>query len=277
MQIYPPFAFCRIIYRLSIRCSNFVCARGFFDFDNEMKECLFILYSSAVIFMLLGVYLNQVWPQRYCVIKSPFYFLQSVFKKKRSNKKCDNSYLELEKFQTENHNYTLELSEEDEDVQAEKELVNKLHPPFHEYPLIIKNLRKVYKENGGRQTKIAVKDVSFQIKKGEVFGLLGPNGAGKTSLISMLTGLHQPETGNAWIGGYDIVNEIDLAHNHMGVCPQFDLLWPDLTVEEHLLFYARIRGVSKQNENVIVANAMSDVRLTKYAKFATNQLSGEFY
>jgi ABC-type multidrug transport system ATPase subunit len=59
---------------------------------------------------------------------------------------------------------------------------------------------------------------------------LGPNGAGKTTLISMLTGITEPNNGNAWIGGYDIRNNIEKSQLEMGVCPQFDLLWPQMTV-----------------------------------------------
>ena len=73
--------------------------------------------------------------------------------------------------------------------------------------------------------------------------MLGPNGAGKTTLISMITGIYPPSEGNAWISGFDIINNIEKVHLNMGVCPQFDILWPDLTVEEHLFFYARLKGV----------------------------------
>jgi ABC-type multidrug transport system ATPase subunit len=55
---------------------------------------------------------------------------------------------------------------------------------------------------------IAVKNMNLIVKKGETFGLLGPNGAGKTTLISMITGLYPPQNGNAWIGEYDIVNNL---------------------------------------------------------------------
>lgn len=76
----------------------------------------------------------------------------------------------------------------------------------------------------------------------EVFGLLGPNGAGKTTLISMITGVFAPSDGDCYIGGYSILDDIEQVHLRIGVCPQFDLLWPQLTVEEHLYFYARLRG-----------------------------------
>lgn len=76
----------------------------------------------------------------------------------------------------------------------------------------------------------AVRSFNLAVAKNETFGLLGPNGAGKTTLISMITGMFQPDNGNAWIGGYDIKSNISKAQLQMGVCPQFDLIWPQLTV-----------------------------------------------
>ena len=113
------------------------------------------------------------------------------------------------------------------------------------------------------------------LKDEEIFGLLGPNGAGKTSLISMITGLYQPDQGNSWIGGYNIIENIEKVHLQIGVCPQFDLLWPDLTIKEHLLFYARIKGISRINEEKNVKETISNVGLQKFSDFRTKNLSGK--
>ena len=110
------------------------------------------------------------------------------------------------------------------------------------YPLVINNLRKLYVKQGYKGSYAAVKSFNLRVAEKETFGLLGPNGAGKTTLINMLTGMINPDYGNAWIGGYDIISKISKAQLEMGVCPQFDLLWPQMTVEEHLRFYARLKG-----------------------------------
>ena len=104
--------------------------------------------------------------------------------------------------------------------------------------------------------------------------MLGPNGAGKTTLISMLTGLYSPTQGNAWVSGYDIRNQLELVQLQIGVCPQFDLLWSDLTVEEHLLFYARLKGVVPELEKEKVDQAIDSVMLKKFRHFKTSSLSG---
>jgi len=67
-------------------------------------------------------------------------------------------------------------------------------------------LRKVYPGGGGRAEKVATKNFSLRVKKGEMLGFLGPNGAGKSTVINMLTGMTPPTKGNAWISGYDIKN-----------------------------------------------------------------------
>jgi ABC-type multidrug transport system ATPase subunit len=113
--------------------------------------------------------------------------------------------------------------------------------------MICKGLTKVY-DNGKRATT----DFNLIIEDNQAFGLLGPNGAGKTTLISMITGIFSPTSGSAHIAGYSIKEQIDKVHMHMGVCPQFDILWDELTVEEHLYFYARLRGVSAKMEGTKV-------------------------
>lgn len=107
-----------------------------------------------------------------------------------------------------------------------------------------------------------------------MFGLLGPNGAGKTTLISMLTGLYPANTGNAWVAGYSIRSDMQQVQLKMGVCPQFDVLWQDLTVEEHLLFYARLKGIPAKEEKAAALQSMEDVRLSQFKNFQVRQLSG---
>lgn len=93
---------------------------------------------------------------------------------------------------------------EDTDSKNERNFVLNLRNNISDYALVCVELQKIYKSIGGRPKNFAVKQLSLAIKKGEIFGLLGPNGAGKTTLISMITGLYEPDSGNAWLSGYDI-------------------------------------------------------------------------
>ena len=76
---------------------------------------------------------------------------------------------------------------------------------------------------------MAVRSLNLAIERGECFGLLGPNGAGKSTSISMMIGLLEPSAGTAVIGGHDITKDMDAIYTMMGVCPQHDLLWENLT------------------------------------------------
>ena len=89
----------------------------------------------------------------------------------------------------------------------------------------------------------AVKGISFDIQKGEIFSLLGPNGAGKTTTISMISGLLEPTSGEAFIGGYSITRQPLEAKRLLGVVPQEIALYPTLSARQNLEFFGRMYGL----------------------------------
>jgi len=95
----------------------------------------------------------------------------------------------------------------------------------------------------------AVDNVTFGIRRGEVFALLGPNGAGKSTTISMIRGDVHPNQGAVFVEGVSVFERLAAARAHLGVCPQFDAI-DQMTVREHLRFYARVRGVPDVDHNV---------------------------
>ena len=90
----------------------------------------------------------------------------------------------------------------------------------------------------------AVDDISFTVKKGEIFGFLGANGAGKTTAMHMLTGLNQPTSGTGRVVGYDIRTEHEQIKRHIGYMSQKFSLYEDLTVAENIRLFAGIYGMS---------------------------------
>ncbi|CAG8568180.1 5409_t:CDS:10 [Diversispora eburnea] len=157
---------------------------------------------------------------------------------------------------------------EDLDVKEERQRVlEDAYDP--DSPLIIKRMRKAYSSG-----KLAVKDVTFAVDRNIIFGLLGPNGAGKTTLISILTGLYKPSSGSASINKYNIRTQMNEVYRSIGVCPQHDILWDDLTVVEHLLFYARLKGIPASDEKLAVQVALQQVRLEPFKNRLTKGLSG---
>lgn len=127
---------------------------------------------------------------------------------------------------------------------------------------------------GERGVKVAVSDVSLAIPAGACFGLLGENGAGKTTTINMLQGLFAPTDGSAFVCGYDIVKETDAVRLSLGICAQHDIYWPNLTVGEHLLYYARLKGIPHEQERAAVEAAAASVGLAGVANRYAHDLSG---
>ena len=96
----------------------------------------------------------------------------------------------------------------------------------------------------------AVDDISFTVKRGEIFGFLGANGAGKTTAMHMLTGLSQPTGGRGSVAGYDIRTEQEQIKRHIGYMSQKFSLYEDLTVSENIRLFAGIYGMNSEKIRV---------------------------
>merc|ERR1711998_513420 len=162
----------------------------------------------------------------------------------------------------------------DEDVMKEEERVRSLDHRNTAIQLV--GLRKVFTQT--HPPKVAVSGVTLGIDTGEVFGLLGPNGAGKTTTIHMLSGHTLATGGHAFVGGHDVTDRnkgVANVRKVIGLCPQFDTVWPTLTVQEHLLLYARLKGVTSEYESAAAQSVAAQVELSGDAYYQqASQLSG---
>mmetsp|Transcript_9448 Transcript_9448/g.9163 ORF Transcript_9448/g.9163 Transcript_9448/m.9163 type:complete len:468 (+) Transcript_9448:746-2149(+) len=220
LLLYPTFPYTRFFFIISTYCGYKSCITSFSELPSEAVRCLWIMYVEAVVFMLLALYFQQVVPQTYGVPKHPLFLCKAMRCKKaaRSTQEEIDMFDELDDADKNRSNDSEILASEDDDSKKERNTVYNLdRDNYYKYPLIVKDIRKVYPGFGGRPPKVATKKFCLRIKKGEVFGLLGPNGAGKTTLISMLTGLYRPDSGNAWVAGFDIKNNLDQIQLQMGV------------------------------------------------------------
>jgi ABC-2 type transport system ATP-binding protein len=120
----------------------------------------------------------------------------------------------------------------------------------------------------------AVKDVSFAVAEGEIFGLLGPNGAGKSTLIRMMTTLVPITTGKAFVAGYDVEQHPDAVRRKIGVIPQALTSDPDLTLEENLSIYAKLYSVPKAERLRNISEVLEAVDLVKWRGAQVKTLSG---
>jgi ABC-2 type transport system ATP-binding protein len=136
----------------------------------------------------------------------------------------------------------------------------------------IEHLSKVFRDRS--RTVTAVDDVSFEVRKGEIFGLLGPNGAGKSTLIRILTTLLQPTSGRAFIGPYDIGRQPEEIRRVIGVCPQNSTLDPELTAYDNLEFYGNLLDIDPRILDARIRELLEMVDLTDRAHAPVRTFSG---
>jgi len=118
----------------------------------------------------------------------------------------------------------------------------------------------------------AVKQVSFEVRPGEIFGLLGPNGAGKTSTLSAIEGLLTPNSGNIYVAGYDNRKQPLHARACMGVQLQSTSFQPELTISEIIRLYAGIHGVTLTKDRI--DHILDEIKLGDASNKRFGQLSG---
>ncbi|MBR1548512.1 MAG: ABC transporter ATP-binding protein [Prevotella sp.] len=110
----------------------------------------------------------------------------------------------------------------------------------------------------------AVDDISFSVRRGEIFGFLGANGAGKTTAMHMLTGLNQPTSGTGRVAGYDIRTEYEQIKKHIGYMSQRFSLYDDLTVSENIRLFAGIYGMDSEEIKVKTAEMLSRLQFADH-------------
>ena len=120
----------------------------------------------------------------------------------------------------------------------------------------------------------AVNDVSFRVRKGEIFGFLGPNGSGKTTVIKMLTGLVPMTSGDATVQGIDVASDPEGVRENIGYMSQNFSLYSDLTVSENLTFYGRIYGLPADRLRQRMDEVIQLNGLGPYLNRLSAQLSG---
>ena len=136
------------------------------------------------------------------------------------------------------------------------------------FTIVSQKLTKVY-PNGTK----ALTDFSIKIKKDKVFGLLGPNGAGKTTFLSILTGSLQKTSGRVFLEGQE-VRFGERRDALIGFCPQFDVLWPSLTVEEHVIFFTKFKRFTPPSMDAYLRETIGSVGLLDDCKKKATELSG---
>ncbi|KAM3964373.1 phospholipid-transporting ATPase ABCA3 [Aphomia sociella] len=205
---------------------------------------LIFLLVDSVLYMLIALYLEQVLPGPYGTPK-PWYFL---FQKEFW---CsDNKVVDFD------------------DTTSNQEITMERDPADLAVGVKIKNLTKIFGPN------IAVNNLSLNIYDDQITVLLGHNGAGKSTTISMLTGNLAMTCGSVWLAGYDMSTQMSLARSHLGLCPQHNVIFNELTVREHLEFFARLKGYSGNELKIEVNSLIEKLELQSKRNYLAEGLSG---
>lgn len=132
----------------------------------------------------------------------------------------------------------------------------------------VENIKKTYEKG----TVIALEEVSFEVKSGELFGLIGPDGAGKTSLFRILTTLLLPDSGHAEVAGLDVVKDLWQIRRIVGYMPGKFSLYQDLSIEENLNFFATVFNTTVQKNFHLIEEIY--VQIEPFKKRLAGKLSG---
>ncbi|XP_041125605.1 retinal-specific phospholipid-transporting ATPase ABCA4 [Polyodon spathula] len=136
--------------------------------------------------------------------------------------------------------------------------------------VVVQNLVKAF----DGCSRPAVDGLNITFYEGQITSFLGHNGAGKTTTMSVLTGLYPPTSGTAIIKGKDIRTDIDTIRQSLGMCPQHNILFHHLTVAEHILFYAQLKGKPKAEAEKEVEEMLEDIGLPHKQNEEAQNLSG---
>ncbi|XP_075395947.1 retinal-specific phospholipid-transporting ATPase ABCA4 [Tenrec ecaudatus] len=231
-----------------------------FSFLLSMKMLLF----DAALYGLSAWYLDQVFPGDYGT-PLPWYFLMQ-----------ESYWLGGEGCSTREER-ALEKNEPLTEEMEDPEYPEGIRDSFFERELpglvpgvCVTNLVKIFEPCG----KPAVDCLNITFYENQITALLGHNGAGKTTTLSILTGLLPPTSGTVLIGGKDIETSLDAVRQSLGMCPQHNILFRHLTVAEHLLFYAQLKGRSWEESQAEMEAVLEDTGLHHKRNEEAQHLSG---
>ncbi|XP_045452694.1 phospholipid-transporting ATPase ABCA3-like [Melitaea cinxia] len=218
--------------------------------SGSVLACYLCLMVQAFLFFGLAWYLAKVRPGPYGqALPWKFLFQKKYWSKKRVT---PDEYEELE-----------DLKKTTEDPQYFEAA-----PKNMEVGIKIVNVSKVF------ANQRALSEVTLDVYKGEITVLLGHNGAGKTTLMSIITGMLKATEGNVYVEGLETVTQKDEMHKILGLCPQHNLFFPDLTVSEHVMFFTMLKGVSYTEATKSSRALLEQLGLADRSSYQSRQLSG---
>ncbi|KAJ2990991.1 ATP-binding cassette sub- A member 1 [Globomyces sp. JEL0801] len=234
---------------------------------RPLDSLIYLIYTM-VGYYILTWYFDNIIPNEYGYSRPPWFFLTPSYWGFESS-----GDVNLKDWQERNAKLTQpDEANEDSDVLEERA---RMFDPNYFPALKILNLRKVYSSFGRKaENKVACRNSCFGVEQGQLLALLGQNGAGKSTTISMLSGLTPSTSGDALIFNLSVKDSMLRIRKIMGICPQHDILFDDLTAREHIELYAGLKGVPKEQWEPLIQERLQFVRLLNVADVRAGTYSG---
>nr|KAF6490078.1 hypothetical protein HJG59_010433 [Molossus molossus] len=244
----------KIMHATNLKCDKQNTEKSVYSLEGQTIGIYIIMMSTIGVIYLLLIFFweTNVWKLRKFLNQYIYFGIYKKYKKGKVSK---------------------ELSGECDDDDVENERKRILGQPLEvlNSAVLIKELTKIY---FNYPVVLAVKNISVTIQKGECFGLLGFNGAGKTSAFHILTGEEIATTGQVFIDGFNITDNIHKVKSRIGYCPQTDALLEYMTGREIMIMYARVWGVSEPQIQLHVRKWLGSLQLEPYADRIISTYSG---
>jgi len=234
--------------------------------NYNVETALVFLVIDTVLYGLLALYFDKVIPSEFGS-SLPWYFPLSPSYWKGLGK-TDNS-LDTDTMRVLEAEYQSNLTALQRTRRIEPVDASLLHQQETGQAMLVRGLRKQF------GSKVAVDGVDLDMYEGQIFALLGHNGAGKTTTISILTGLIDPTAGEMTVHGHSMKADMAKIRRELGVCPQHDVLFPDLTVWEHLYMFSVFKGMRDQVEiRGKIDQKIEEIDLVEKRNIPSKNLSG---
>ncbi|XP_022766658.1 ABC transporter A family member 1 isoform X6 [Durio zibethinus] len=234
--------------------------------------CLLMMLVDTLLYCAVGLYLDKVVPGENGLHYPWNFIFDKCFWKKKSTIKHHASSYEVKMNDTISKRQSTFPRKGMSGGALEAISLEMKQQEIDGRCIQIKDLHKVYDTKKGKCC--AVNSLQLTLYENQILALLGHNGAGKSTTISMLVGLLPPTSGDALVFGKSILTDMDEIRKELGVCPQNDILFPELTVREHLEMFAILKGVKEDTLESAITEMVDEVGLADKLHTVVRALSG---
>ena len=280
---YPPFNFAKIIEDVTSKSYDYGTYQGVGYKWSDLYvatpdgngitlpptvQSLYLLMLNMVVFAVLTWYFENLLPGETGKFQKPWFFLTNDYWGIPQAVPSMEASGPLTRLHEDASQIDEDVVAEDRDAQIPSEKnaavrMVRLSKSYSKFPFI-KSKWDVHAQDA----------LSINIAEGTLFCLLGHNGAGKTTTINIMTGLFPPTEGDAYIYGRSVRAEMNQIRRSMGVCPQHDILWDEMSAREHLELFSYLKNVPSKERATLIKEKLEMVRLTKVGDNRVGSYSG---